>query len=103
MSEMKEISFFYIFHAPLDKVYAIFRSPELLTATFHQNSEVISMKRNTTLDDNGNEFSINWNHSSTITFKVESLANLPYYKAFRHRSVITPATYCPSDHTYIFY
>lgn len=103
MSDTKETSFFYIFHSPIEKVYNIFRSKDLITATFHQNVDITQIKRKTTLDDNGNEFSVLWNHKTPITFKVESIANLPYFKAFRHRSVIMPPQYCPSDHTYNFF
>ena len=83
MNEIKEQSFFYIFHAPLDKVYEIFKTPDLITKTFLCDAKIKSLKRNTSLDDNGNEFSATWNDSSLFTFKVESLSNLPYYKAFK--------------------
>ena len=101
--ESKESSFFFIFHAPLEKVYNIFKSAELITATFYQNADIISMKRSTTMDDNGNEFTVHWNHKFPITFRVETIANLPYYKAFRHRSIIVPPQICPFDHTYNFF
>ena len=41
--ESKESSFFYIFRAPIEKVYNIFITPTLLTGTFFQN-EILSMK-----------------------------------------------------------
>lgn len=42
--ESKESSFFYIFRAPIEKVYNIFITPTLLTGTFFQNAKILSMK-----------------------------------------------------------
>lgn len=101
--ESKEASFFYIFHAPIDKVYSIFCSPTLITCTFFQNAKIISMKRDTSLDDSGNEITINWSGNAIFSFRVDNTVNMPYFKTFRHKSISAPASFCPFDHTFSFF
>ena len=96
-------SFYYIFHSPLDKVYNIFRTPNLFTSTFFQNIKIISMKRETTLDDTGNEFNIIWNNSLQYNFKVDNTVNLPYFKSFTHKSLNNPPSTSDFINTFSFF
>ena len=96
-------SFYYIFHSPLDKVYNIFRTPNLFTSTFFQNIKIISMKRETTLDDAGNEFNVLWNNSLKYNFKVDNTVNLPYFKSFTHKSLNNPSSTSDFINTYSFF
>ena len=96
-------SFYYIFHSPLDKVYNIFKTPNLFTTTFFQNIKIISMKRETTLDDTGNEFNIIWNNTLKYNFKVDNTVNLPYFKSFTHKSLNNPSSTSDFINTYSFF
>lgn len=102
--ESKEASFFYIFRAPIDKVYNIFISPSLLTCTFFQNAKIVSMKREEAcLDSSGNEVTILWNGTHNFTFRIDNTITLPYFKMFTHRSIANPSSFAPFEHTFSFF
>lgn len=102
--ESKESSFFYIFRAPIEKVYNIFISPNLLTCTFFQNAKILSMKREeSNLDASGNEVTIIWNNNHQFSFRIDNTINLPYFKMFTHRSIANPSNFAPFEHTFSFF
>ena len=96
-------SFYYIFHSPLDKVYNIFKTPSLHCCIFFQNLSLISMKRDTSFDESGNEITVELNRKYQYKFVVENVINLPYYKSFTHRSTSHPPSVTDFVNTYGFY
>ena len=96
-------SFYYIFHSPLDKVYNIFRTPNLHCCIFFQNLSLVSMKRDTSFDESGNEITVELNKKYQYKFIVENVINLPYYKSFTHRSTSHPPSVTDFVNTYGFY
>ena len=102
--ESKESSFFYIFRAPIEKVYNIFVSPTLLTCTFFQNAKILNMKREeSNLDSSGNEVTVLWNNTHQFTFRIDNTINLSYFKMFTHRSIANPSNFAPFVHTFSFF
>ena len=102
--ESKESSFFYIFRAPIEKVYNIFVSPTLLTCTFFQNAKILNMKREeSNLDSSGNEVTVLWNNTHQFTFRIDNTINLSYFKMFTHRSIANPSNFAPFEHTFSFF
>jgi hypothetical protein len=61
------------------------------------------MKRETTLDDTGNEFNIIWNNTLKYNFKVDNTVNLPYFKSFTHKSLNNPSSTSDFINTYSFF
>ena len=96
-------SFYYIFHSPLDKVYNVFKSPTLHCNIFFQNLSLISMKKDTSFDESGNEISVELNKKYQYKFLVDNVINLPYYKSFTHKSITHPSTSTDFINTYGFY
>ena len=96
-------SFYYIFHSPLDKVYNIFRTPSLHCCIFFQNLSLISMKKDTSFDESGNEITVELNKKYQYKFVVENVINLPYYKSFTHKSTSHPPSATDFVNTYGFY
>ena len=96
-------SFYYIFHSPLDKVYNIFKTPSLHCNIFFQNLSLISMKKDSSFDESGNEITVELNKKFQYKFLVDNVINLPYYKSFTHKSVSHPSTTTDFINTYGFY
>ena len=96
-------SFYYIFHSPLDKVYNIFKTPSLHCNIFFQNLSLISMKKDSSFDESGNEITVELNKKFQYRFLVDNVINLPYYKSFTHKSVSHPSTTTDFINTYGFY
>jgi hypothetical protein len=96
-------SFYYIFHSPLDKVYNIFRTPSLHCCIFFQNLSLVSMKRDTSFDESGNEITVELNKKYQYKFIVKNVINLPYYKSFTHKSTSHPPSVTDFVNTYGFY
>ena len=96
-------SFYYIFHSPLDKVYNIFKTPSLHCCIFFQNLSLISMKKDTSFDESGNEITVELNKKYQYKFVVENVINLPYYKSFTHKSISHPPSVTDFVNTYGFY
>ena len=96
-------SFYYIFHSPLDKVYNIFKTPSLHCCIFFQNLSLISMKKDTSFDESGNEITVELNKKYQYKFVVENVINLPYYKSFTHKSTSHPPSATDFVNTYGFY
>ena len=96
-------SFYYIFHSPLDKVYNIFKTPSLHCYIFVQNLSLISMKKDTSFDESGNEITVELNKKYQYKFIVENVINLPYYKSFTHKSTSHPPSVTDFVNTYGFY
>ena len=96
-------SFYYIFHSPLDKVYNIFKTPSLHCCIFFQNLKLVSMKRDTSFDESGNEITVELNKKYQYKFIVENVINLPYYKSFTHKSTSHPPSVTDFVNTYGFY
>jgi hypothetical protein len=96
-------SFYYIFHSPLDKVYNIFKTPSLHCCIFFQNLSLISMKRDSSFDESGNEITVEFNKKYQYKFVVENVINLPYYKSFTHKSTSHPPSVTDFVNTYGFY
>ena len=96
-------SFYYIFHSPLDKVYNIFKTPSLHCCIFFQNLSLVSMKRDTSFDESGNEIAVELNKKYQYKFVVENVINLPYYKSFSHKSTSHPPSVADFVNTYGFY
>ena len=93
-------SFYYIFHSPLDKVYNIFKTPSLHCNIFFQNLSLKTMKKDSSLDESGNEITVELNKKYQYKFVVDNVINLPYYKSFTHKSISHPST---TINTYGFY
>ena len=96
-------SFYYIFHSPLDKVYNIFKTPSLHCCIFFQNLKLVSMKRDTSFDESGNEITVELNKKYQYKFIVENVINLPYYKSFTQKSTSHPHSVTDFVNTYGFY
>ena len=96
-------SFYYIFHSPLDKVYNIFKTPSLHCCIFFQNLSLISMKRDSSFDESGNEITVEFNKKYQYKFVVENVINFPYYKSFTHKSTSHPPSVTDFVNTYGFY
>ena len=96
-------SFYYIFHSPLDKVYNIFKTPSLHCNIFFQNLSLISMKKDSSFDESGNEITVELNKKFQYKFQVDNVINLPYYKSFTHKSISHPSTTTDFINTYGFY
>ena len=96
-------SFYYIFHSPLDKVYNIFKIPSLHCNIFFQNLSLISMKKDSSFDESGNEITVELNKKYQYKFLVDNVINLPYYKSFTHKSISHPSTTTDFINTYGFY
>ena len=96
-------SFYYIFHSPLDKVYNIFKTPSLHCNIFFQNLSLISMKKDSSFDESGNEITVELNKKYQYKFVVDNVINLPYYKSFTHKSISHPSTTTDFINTYGFY
>ena len=96
-------SFYYIFHSPLDKVYNIFKTPSLHCCIFFQNLSLLSMKKDTSFDESGNEITVELNKKYQYKFIVENVINLPYYKSFTHKSTSHPPSVTDFVNTYGFY
>ena len=96
-------SFYYIFHSPLDKVYNIFKTPSLHCCIFFQNLKLVSMKRDTSFDESGNEITVELNKKYQYKFIVENVINLPYYKSFTHKSTSHSPSVTDFINTYGFY
>jgi hypothetical protein len=96
-------SFYYIFHSPLDKVYNIFKTPSLHCNIFFQNLSLISMKKDSSFDESGNEITVELNKKFQYKFLVDNVINLPYYKSFTHKSISHPSTTTDFINTYGFY
>jgi hypothetical protein len=109
MEEQQEVnvdekrSFYYIFHSPLDKVYNIFKTPHLHCCIFFQNLSLLSMKKDTSFDESGNEITVELNKKYQYKFIVENVINLPYYKSFTHKSISHPPSATDFINTYGFY
>lgn len=97
-----DVLFSHTFHASLDKVYDIFTSPTLLPIIY-QNLKIISMKRNTTLDDHGNEVHVLWKDKYNMTFKVDNVIKTPYYRTFTHKCTSTSSSVCCFQDIFHFY
>ena len=50
-----QISEYHIFHDPLDSVYNAFTSLTLISSVLKNHIKIENVKRNTALDDEGNE------------------------------------------------
>ena len=96
-------SFYYIFHSPLDKVYNIFKHPSLHCNIFFQNLSLISMKKDSSFDESGNEIIIELNKKYQYKLVVDNVINLPYYKSFTHKSISHPSSTTDFINTYGFY
>ena len=96
-------SFYYIFHFPLDEIYNLFRTPNLIIKTFFQKAKIISISPDSKLDDVGNTISILWDNSYNFSFKVENVTSLPYYKSFTHKSLSNPPFFSDFKNTFSFY
>ena len=96
-------SFYYIFHSPLDKLYNIFKTPSLHCNIFFQNLSLISMKKDSSFDESGNEITVELNKKFQYKFLVDNVINLPYYKSFTHKSISHPSTTTDFINTYGFY
>ena len=109
MEEQQEVnidekrSFYYIFHSPLDKVYNIFKTPHLHCCIFFQNLSLLSMKKDTSFDESGNEITVELNKKYQYKFIVENVINLPYYKSFTHKSLSHPPSATDFVNIYGFY
>ena len=99
----KKQSFYYIFHSPLDKVYNIFRTPNLLFNIFFQNKATLLDKKETLLDESGNEVAFVWNSQYQYKFIIEGVVNLPFFKAFTHRSTSHQPSTTDFIHTFSFF
>ena len=96
-------SFYYIFHFPLDEVYNLFRTPNLILNTFFQKAKITSILPDSKLDEIGNTISIIWDNSHNFIFKVENATSLPYFKSFTHKSLNNPPFFSDFKNTFSFY
>ena len=96
-------SFYYIFHFPLDEIYNLFRTPNLIIKTFFQKAKIISISPDSKLDDVGNTISILWDNLYNFSFKVDNVTSLPYYKSFTHKSLSNPPFFSDFKNTFSFY
>jgi hypothetical protein len=64
---------------------------------------LISMKKETSFDESGNEIAVELNKNYQYKFVVKNVIDLPYYKSFTHKSISHPPSVADFVHQYNFY
>jgi hypothetical protein len=99
-----QLSEYYIFHDPIDKVYNAYTNINVMTSIFKNQFTVISLKRPTTLDDEGNEFTIKIMNLHSFSFLVENCHKTPNcHYTFTLKCIYYPSFFCSFDITINFY
>lgn len=99
-----QLSEYYIFHDPIDKVYNAYTNINVMTSIFKNQFTVISLKRPTTLDDEGNEFTIKIMNLHSFSFLVENCHKTPnFHYTFTLKCIYYPSFFCSFDITINFY
>lgn len=96
-------SFSHVFNLSLDLLYSIFISPKFLPYVFFNKSELLSMKKNTDMADEGNEITLRIINQYTFTFKVEKTINKKNFKSFTHRCISSSAMFASFIVTFNFF
>lgn len=98
-----QISEYHIFHDPLDPVYNAFISLNLISTVCKGQVKIESVKRNTTLDDDGNEITFVSINNNSFTFRTENTIKSKYQKSFNLRCIFYPPFLSPFTIFFHFY
>ena len=85
-----QISEYHIFHDPLDSVYNAFTSLTLISSVLKNHIKIENVKRNTALDDEGNEITFSTINNNSFTFRVENSRKAQYHYSFSLRCIFYP-------------
>ena len=96
-------SFSHVFNLSLDLLYSIFISPKFLPYVFFNKSELLSMKKNTDMADEGNEITLRIINQYTFTFRVEKTINKKKFKSFTQRCISSSAMFASYIVTFNFF
>jgi hypothetical protein len=89
-----QITKFYIFHDPIEKVFEAYTNIDLLSKILSKNIKVEKMLRNSSLHDEGNEITIELLSKYKITFKVSDVIESKDYYSITLKTVFYPTTFC---------
>lgn len=92
---ISQISESFEFHDPIEKVYEAYTNIAIISSIFKNQFTLVSLKHSTTLDDEGNEFTINIANQYSFTFLVENCHKTPtYHYTFTLRCIYYPSFFC---------
>ena len=90
-----QISEYHIFHDPLDSVYNAFISLNLISSVYKNQIKIENVKRNTTLDDEGNEITFVSKNNNSFTFRIENTVKSKYQYSFNLKCIFYPPFLSP--------
>ena len=96
-------TFTYIFQTNIETLYLLFIEPSFFPNIFFNKSKLQSMKNNTTITEEGNEFEIINNNRYKFKMKVVKSINTSYFKSFTHDLIEKPPLLAGFSATYNFY
>ena len=102
-NEFPKKTFTYKFQTNIEKLYLLFIEPSFFPNIYYNKSKIISMKNNTTITEEGNEFEIINFNGYKIKMKVIKSINNIYYKSFTHDLIEKPPLLAGFYATYNFY
>ena len=102
-NEFPKKTFTYKFQTNIEKLYLLFIEPSFFSNIYYNKSKIISMKNNTTITEEGNEFEIINFNGYKIKMKVIKSINNIYYKSFTHDLIEKPPLLAGFYATYNFY
>lgn len=97
------LSEYHIYHDPMDKVYQIFVNPNSVEMMYQGKVKVSSMKRDTTLDDEGNEITVIILDKYQFTFLVENTLKTQTNIFFILRCIYYPSKFSPFSFSVNFF
>ena len=99
-----QLSEYNIFHDPIDNVYNAYTNIGVITSIFKNQFTLISLKRQTTLDDEGNEFTIKIMNLHSFSFRVADCHKTPNsHYTFTLKCIFYPSFFCSFFITFNFY
>lgn len=100
---VSQSSFSHTFNLSLDLFYSTFISPNFLPYIFFNRTEILSMKKNTNMADEGNEITLKIINQYTFTFRVEKTINKKNFKSFTHRCISSSVMFASFIVTFNFF
>ena len=89
-----QITKFYKFHDPIEKVFEAYTNIDLLSKILSKNIKVDKILRTSSLHDEGNEITIDLISKYKITFKVCDVKESKDYYSLTLKTVFYPTTFC---------
>ncbi len=89
-----QLTKFYKFHDPIEKVYEAYTNIELLSKILSKYIKIDKILRTTSLHDEGNEITIDLISKYKITFKVCDVTESKDYYSLTLKTVFYPTTFC---------